>query len=409
MIRDRVSFILMTTTVTSGSADNLQLQAGIAALKGGHRAEARDLLLRVVDVEENNETAWLWLSGAVDSMEERRICLENVLALNPENRAARRGLAKLAVQEREMEEEEDTAVAPFVTSSKYNDIWEQDGDICAYCARELSPENTHCPACGRKLLVSTYRYDQPSANLHILWVLLIGISQLYMLQALYDVIVRRSIVFAILPGLMMGLFIMLAGGVYFRQFWAYATAVAVLIIVLVINILGYFVPTELTLATIMPVGPMFDGVISPLLGGLADFLHIFQLMAVGLALFIAVLKAGPDFERVQHRQTAVVQKGVQEAARYHAIALKAAKRGEWATAVLHWQRAAANAPGQISFQRHLGSAYARLGFYQRSADVLSAALHRTTDPAQRQQMEKLLTAVTAQLNPSTKETNHVER
>jgi len=392
--------------MTSGSAGDMQ--AGITALKSGRRAEARDLLLRVVDTEENNETAWLWLSGAVESMEERRICLENVLALNPENRAARRGLAKLAEQERELAEAEDTAVSTFASTSKYNDIWEQDCDICAYCAQKLSPEDTRCPTCGRKLLVSAYRYDQPSSSLHVLWVLLIGIAQLYLLQALYDVIVRRSVVFAILPGLLMGLFLILAGGVYFRQFWAYITAVAALALVLIVNILGYFVPAEFTSAVLIPIGPIFDGVISPLLSGLADFLKVFQLAAVTLALFVAVLKAGPDFERVQHRQTASLPRGVQDASRYHAIAAKAAKRGEWATAVRHWQRAAANAPGQISFQRHLGSAYARLGFYERSADTLNAILPHITDPDQREQVEKLLTAVTTQLHTSTqpKETNH---
>jgi len=399
----------MPEMVTPNTADGTDLQAGIAALKRGDRAQAHNLLLRVVTAEENNEKAWLWLSGAVDSVEEQRICLENVLALNPDNKTARRGLAKLRRQEQEEEERGGTAVSPPPPTSKYNDIWERDSEICAYCAYELPAQANTCPGCGRKLLVSTYRYEQPSANLHVLWVLLIGIAQLYLLQALYDVIVRRNIAFAILPGLMMGLFVVLAGGVYFRQFWAYATAVASLLIVLLVNVLGYFIPAELTSAVLIPVGPIFDGVISPLLAGMADFLHFFQLTAVVLALFVAILKAGPDFERVQRRQTATVQKGVQEASRYHAIATKAAKRGEWATAVVHWQRAAAHAPGQISFQRHLGSAYARLGFYQRSADTLSAILPRTTDPDQRAQVEKLLTAVNTQLKSSThqKETSHV--
>lgn len=77
------------------------LRAGIAALKAGNRAQARDLLLRVVDKDDSNEMAWLWLSGAVDSLEDRQICLENVLTINPNNAAARRGLAKLTGQEQE--------------------------------------------------------------------------------------------------------------------------------------------------------------------------------------------------------------------------------------------------------------------------------------------------------------------
>jgi hypothetical protein len=74
---------------------NELLEQGIAALKAGHKAEARSLLMQVVEQDERNERAWLWLSGAVDTDEERRTCLENVLAINPNNGMARRGLEHL--------------------------------------------------------------------------------------------------------------------------------------------------------------------------------------------------------------------------------------------------------------------------------------------------------------------------
>jgi hypothetical protein len=76
-------------------ADNLLAQ-GIAAVKAGRKAEARELLIRVIEQEDRHELAWLWLSGAVDTDEERIICLENVLTINPQNAAARRGLDMLA-------------------------------------------------------------------------------------------------------------------------------------------------------------------------------------------------------------------------------------------------------------------------------------------------------------------------
>ncbi len=390
------------------------LKAGISALKAGERAQAREWLLRAVDADDSDELAWLWLSGAVDTTEDRRVCLENVLALNPDNEAARRGLAKLG----------GTAVplqpplpptTPYVVetiglkhTSNFNDVWERDCDLCAYCAQEITSQDETCPRCGRKLVVSTYRYEKVSANLHILWVTLTGIAQLYLVQALYDVIVRQSVLAAVLPICLMVLFLILAAGVYFRQFWAYAGALACLSIILFVNILGFFIPATLAPAALLSVGPMLDEVVNPVLGGLADFLRYFQLAAIVTALLVAALKAGPDFERVQHRQVARLQKGVQEASRYHAIAVKAAKRGEWATAVLHWQHAAAKDPAQMSFQRQLGSAYARLGFYQRSADILQAALPRTNDPAQQAQMQRLLETVNRQINTNTnqEETNH---
>ncbi len=77
------------------SLDDL-LSQGIAAAKAGQREQARDLLMQVVQQDQYNEKAWLWLSGVVDSDEDRCLCLENVLEINPDNAWARRGLDRLA-------------------------------------------------------------------------------------------------------------------------------------------------------------------------------------------------------------------------------------------------------------------------------------------------------------------------
>lgn len=69
------------------------LQEGIAAARAGNRAEARTLLMRVVEADERNEQAWLWLAGVVDDPEDMRTCLHNVLELNPNHEQARQGLA----------------------------------------------------------------------------------------------------------------------------------------------------------------------------------------------------------------------------------------------------------------------------------------------------------------------------
>lgn len=71
------------------------LKQGIAALNAGRKTEARRLLVQVVQQDEYNEMGWLWLSGAVDTDEGRCICLENVLAINPGNEAAQRGIKVL--------------------------------------------------------------------------------------------------------------------------------------------------------------------------------------------------------------------------------------------------------------------------------------------------------------------------
>lgn len=71
------------------------LQEGIAAAKAGKRDAARTALMQVVEVDERNERAWLWLAGVVDDPADQRVCLENVLDLNPENTQAKKGLAWL--------------------------------------------------------------------------------------------------------------------------------------------------------------------------------------------------------------------------------------------------------------------------------------------------------------------------
>lgn len=74
---------------------NRLLQEGIAAAKAGDKLRARNLLVQATEIDQHNEQAWLWLSGVVDDLEEMRICLENVLAINPGNERARQGLAWL--------------------------------------------------------------------------------------------------------------------------------------------------------------------------------------------------------------------------------------------------------------------------------------------------------------------------
>ncbi len=74
------------------------LQQGIEAAKRGDKTTATDLLQQVVEVDERNEQAWLWLSGVVESPEDVQVCLENVLEINPNNARAAAGLSWLQKQ-----------------------------------------------------------------------------------------------------------------------------------------------------------------------------------------------------------------------------------------------------------------------------------------------------------------------
>lgn len=71
------------------------LQQGIRAARQGRRAEARAFLLQVVELEPENATAWIWLTGLVDSLEDQLIACENALALDPSNESVRAYLHSL--------------------------------------------------------------------------------------------------------------------------------------------------------------------------------------------------------------------------------------------------------------------------------------------------------------------------
>jgi Tfp pilus assembly protein PilF len=74
------------------------LYDGAVAVQQGDYERARGLLLQVVEHDEENAQAWLWLSGAVDDIDDQQTALENVLALDPANAAAQRGLALIEQQ-----------------------------------------------------------------------------------------------------------------------------------------------------------------------------------------------------------------------------------------------------------------------------------------------------------------------
>src|SRR5262245_38328980 len=84
-------------TYPSSASDPAALRAQAAdALRAGDKPRARDLLAQAIRLNPADDQNWLWLSGAVETDDERRRCLERALLLNPNNQAARRGLALLA-------------------------------------------------------------------------------------------------------------------------------------------------------------------------------------------------------------------------------------------------------------------------------------------------------------------------
>jgi hypothetical protein len=71
------------------------LRQGIDAAKRGDKLAARRHLQQVLIADRNNEIAWMWMASVVDTLEERRRCLERALQINPNNDRAREALKRL--------------------------------------------------------------------------------------------------------------------------------------------------------------------------------------------------------------------------------------------------------------------------------------------------------------------------
>ena len=83
------------------SLDDL-LRRGIDAVRAGDRLRAYRVLSYVVRAKPRSERAWLWLSGAVENDEERLLCMEKVLEINPNNRVAKYGKELLLQRYKEL-------------------------------------------------------------------------------------------------------------------------------------------------------------------------------------------------------------------------------------------------------------------------------------------------------------------
>lgn len=85
-------------------AENIdRLLDAIYLVKEDRRQEAYQLLRELIRDDNDFEDAWLWMSVAVDSLDQSSICLDNVLRVNPGNTQAAGALYRLRESEILME------------------------------------------------------------------------------------------------------------------------------------------------------------------------------------------------------------------------------------------------------------------------------------------------------------------
>jgi hypothetical protein len=104
---------------------NTLVKKAIELLKAKQKSKARELLMQAVDLDEGHEEGWLYLSLVVDSKNEQKICLENVLAINPNNEQARKALSVVR-QKLGEPDPPPTGAPPPVASPKQDPGW---GDL----------------------------------------------------------------------------------------------------------------------------------------------------------------------------------------------------------------------------------------------------------------------------------------
>lgn len=165
------------------------LNQGIAAAQANNKQEARRLLKEVVAADETQVVAWLWLYKVVDSLEEKAICLENVLMLEPDNEYAQERLARVKTQQESLftspyaagEEEPPPSVIteppdiPITAEYPHKDEFDNEL-LCPYCLALTERQDRRCPSCHHSLIISKRVRDERTVWLWRGFFLQLGVS-----------------------------------------------------------------------------------------------------------------------------------------------------------------------------------------------------------------------------------------
>jgi tetratricopeptide (TPR) repeat protein len=415
------------------SADeiNLWLTDGIAAAKAGKRAEARELLLRVVNADENNVRAWLWLSGVVTTLEDREVCLQNVLALDPVNEAAQRGLAKVRAEIEAAPEIEPESALPHVevdaapetkVAFDFSDTELADPLLCVYCAHATREGDRHCPNCQRELYATFYEREKPRW-IWTGWMVSMaeaifsigGLSVLLGILASALSVVKYSGQGADISQLLL----MYLGQSHTVPLQAQTAVLTILpreqfflrlAYLLLVVIVGFGLLTRKRLFYILYVGSLAvetallylsltinrvfvsgGAATTPLEGimqvTLNEALGMFVTISGGLFGLFLVIKIAlafamnDDFDTRTERLWCVIDKTVRDPNGAFIRAKTYMKREMWTLAALYLQRAMSLQPSTVEYYLALAECYAQLGRYQQSLALLDDAGQLQPDSA----------------------------
>lgn len=93
----------------------------IELVKADRRTEACAVLRELIGEDGNFEDAWLWMSVAVDSLDQSSVCLDNVLRVNPSNHYAAGALYR--IREMEIKAQHKRGRFLFLRNSAFIAMW----------------------------------------------------------------------------------------------------------------------------------------------------------------------------------------------------------------------------------------------------------------------------------------------
>jgi len=363
------------------------LREGIAAAQAGQAARARDCLMSVVQADEHNLQAWYWLSQVVESPQEREICLENVLALDPGHTAVQSELAALRAQMAQAQRA--TSVAALIPETP-EEILVSDAAVeplpCPYCGADAGPQEGQCPTCQRPLYVrerKTKGHSFYSLGLVMAWFVLanyvwLGLAFYYFgssLSSTLNASPRAAAALETVTGLI-GLQAPSVGvGVLSLPLFPVLLGGAAIFLFSLVVAMGLYL--RLRSFYWLTVGLTIAGSLLLLYNAFGvEFRPLFQ-VAAALIFCIAATSfafmAYDEFAWVDRRLAAVLDPDVDSHSAVYTRGRKYAGQGMWARAAVHWAKAVALSPGHADYRLALASAYINLDQPQRALEHLQAA------------------------------------
>jgi len=411
----------------SGSSAVL-LRQGIAAARHGDKETARNLLMRVIEQDENNASAWLWLSGVVESLDDQQVCLENVLALDPHNETARDGLEQVRRQKAssvytpplisesrsrgkpltpaaamlrgDRPEPEPPQAAPAIVSPLLSMMPQarpespeaqaeaeaalgefDDEYLCPYCAAPTKHQDKQCAACKGKLWRSSRRKTDGS---YWFWMLmgglilsLVGRVYLFAFQswlALGPLAARLETPEQLLwlylgwPTLPPDVAEAITRRVPVMDFWLFVISLTVQmgLIALLYRRWRPLYWIGVVVAAISLVVALIQTLTDP------GPLTLLSLL-ISIVLILVLLRIEEDFIVEYERILCAPDKSLRTHSAFYARGREYARQKMWALAAVHFRRAIGGAPGIVAYHLALATAYISLNRLERARSVLRGA------------------------------------